>query len=142
MPFVQGSNGKSNVGYVADDMPIEDGAAALGLAADNYRIISEDEAVKLQAVATNSILPYDDNNGGDDNMKERIAVLEAEVGHIKADIADIKQDMREVKTDIKGLVVALAGVNASISLVKWLIPILISLAIGIGVPLAFRLLGA
>ena len=89
-------------------------------------------------------LEYDGgDNGGDGGggmNDERVAVLETEVKHIKTDVADIKLDMREVKKDIKDLAVALAGVNTSISLAKWLVPVLISLAVGIGTPLAFRLI--
>ena len=78
-------------------------------------------------------------SGGDGMSEERIAVLETKVGHIEADIAEIKQDIRDVKKDIKDLAVALAGVNTSISLAKWLVPVLVSLAVGIGAPLAFHL---
>jgi len=69
----------------------------------------------------------DGGNGGGGGMLERIAVLEAEVGHIKTDISEIKQDFREVKKDLKDLAVALAGVNTSISLAKWLVPVLVSI---------------
>jgi hypothetical protein len=66
--------------------------------------------------------PYG-GGGGDDGMSERIARLEASVGHIQADITQLRSDVSGLKSDIGDVKSTLAAMSAKLDSkvdYKWL----------------------
>ena len=74
-------------------------------------------------------------------MKDGQAALRQETTALRQEMTALRQEMAELRKDQREMAVNLTELRASLALIKWLAPVLVSLAVGVGAPLAYRLAG-